>query len=73
MEREATKWTPDSVRDILPNVRVLVDGIERSGFVRGRRSPWACVHIEGMRPDVAVMFSWDAVASALNNDRPLLA
>lgn len=66
-------WTVEKCKELLPDIRVRLNqpGTGREvnvvGCVRGRRLPFAHVHV-GMATYEA---AWDTVAHLLTNDRPL--
>lgn len=61
--------TIGQIRDQLPRVRVkLLSGEVAEGVLVGRRCRFATVAVRGV---VVGEWSWEAVASAINNGRPL--
>jgi hypothetical protein len=70
-EDHAMMWTPDRVRDELPDVTVrFAGGLMRTGRVGGRRLPFARVTCTGMLGGVEV--AWKTIADCLNSDTPIL-
>lgn len=60
-------WTPEAVREQLPDVRVLIAGREVTGAVRNRRGQFAVVCTQMGTFDVA----WSTLAKCLTEDRPV--
>lgn len=65
-----SKWTADSVREDLPDVRVKVMGEVKDARVCGRLNQFAMVYLHGY--PASWEFSWDAVAHSLNSGKPLI-
>lgn len=63
--------TIETVKSELPKVQVkTMSGKIVEGSVTGRRNKFATVYISS---EVSHEFSWQTIANALNNNRPLLA
>ena len=63
-------WTPQKVRDELPNVPVFWNGKSQMARVSGRKERFACVWLE--RSGISWEVSWDTVANVLNNGRAII-
>ena len=57
------------VKKLLPEVPIEINGKTFTGQVKGRKEPFASVHVYG----ISVEFSWEAVTRAVNSGNPLLS
>jgi hypothetical protein len=60
-------WTIDTVKDVLPPVRIRIGTQDYTGTIAGRQLPYAMVYVG----EVGYPFSWHAITRALNTDAPL--
>jgi hypothetical protein len=61
-------WTLDTVKDLLPPVRIRLGTQAHTGQITGRRLPYAMVYVG----ETGYPFSWHTVTRALNTGRALL-
>ncbi len=70
------KWTVGRVKEELPEVTVLANGVRRYGKLTGRRLPFARVYyvtpVGGYEVPTVTEFAWITVANALNAGRALV-
>lgn len=64
---ESKQWTPEKVRALLPNVKVMYEGKERTAHTAGRMNRFATVSFGHHR----FTFSWSAIVYSLNHDEAL--
>jgi hypothetical protein len=60
-------WTVERVKELLPDVKVKVNGQVVMGQVRGRKLAFAGVRVGNCTWE----YSWSAIVNSLNHDRPL--
>ena len=59
------QWTVETVKELLPDVPIIFRGELHRAAVRGRRLPFAAVHIDSL--GVSMEFAWETIARALNS------
>jgi len=62
-------WTVESVKEELPDVKIIINGKVHIGQVRGRKNRFAGVHSSDYMANW--QYSWSAIVNSLNHDRPL--
>ena len=62
------KWTEDTVKGVLPDIQVKMNGKTYLGSVSGRLEKFAQVTVKGGTFE----FSWAALVRSLNTNTPLL-
>lgn len=68
-----TVWTPERVREDLPDVQVRLADRKTivKGSVRGRRNEFATVFLTIGGNEVREEFAWSTISRCLNNRTPL--
>ena len=62
-------YTIESVRKLMPDVRLVVDGKKAIGYLYGPREPRAWVSYNNGQAHVEV--DWGVIVKALNANRPI--
>jgi hypothetical protein len=60
-------WTLDTVKDLLPPVRIRLGTQDHTGQITGRRLPYAMVYVG----EIGYPFAWHTITRALNTGRAL--
>lgn len=66
-----TTWTPDRVRDELPEIVLLVGGTECPARITGRLNRFATVRTRCDGAGYECEAAWSTLAKCLNENKPL--